>query len=134
MKRRLVLSAVLAGLLTIGLTGDALASLQWCEADPAVVITTPRGERVVVYVANRVDGAQGLPSAVTAEMSYTAEPTPDGKGTHVRLMVQVRSYVFRSFDVHSVASSGPSKSGTIYDEADGRSDTPLELVFDLPVP
>jgi hypothetical protein len=135
MKQRALLSTVLACLLMLGLAGDASAGLQWCEADPAVVIATPRGSTVVVYLTNGVEGVQRAPSALTAETSYTAEPTPDGQGTHVHLFVLTRSYAFDSdFAVYSVASSGPSKTGTIYDAAEGRSDTPVELVFDLPVP
>jgi len=135
MRLRLLLSTVLVCLLLTGLAPTASAGEQWCEWDPVVVITTPGGSTVPVYLTNRVASPEHLPFAVLAETRYTAEPTPDRRGTHVHLFVLIRSgALVGSSATHSIASSEPFKGGTVYAQASGHTGRPMELVFDLAVP
>jgi hypothetical protein len=136
MRTRFLLSALLVCLLAATPAPGASASAQWCETDPVVVITTPRGERVPVYVTNGAEGGpERMPAVLTAKMSSTAEPghTWGGRGTHVHLYVVVQADGSdEPFATRTVASSGPYKSGVIYGQGTGLSGRAMEVMFNLP--
>lgn len=132
MQLRLLASAMLAAVLTASLGSGAAAGDQWCEWDPVVVITTPGGSIVPVYVTNGAEGAEHSPAVLVARMSYTAQPTWDGGGTLVHLTVVIPGDHFGDFAAASVVSSGPLKTGTIFAGTTGRSNAPMQMVFALP--
>lgn len=136
MQLRLLASAMLVAVLTASLGSGAAAGDQWCEYDPVVVITTPQGAQVPVYVTNgAAGGPEYAPAVLAAQMVYTAEPGHNwgGQGTHVHLYVVVPSDGSgNSVATRSVASSGPAKSGVIYGKATGVSGQVMELMFNLP--
>ena len=130
--------AFLSAVLLVGAAGapsTAFAADEWCEGDPAVVVVTPRGNAVTVFVTNGAEGLERLPYLALASISYTAVPTRDGSGTTVRMEVLVPSAISGSeFRTRSVASTGPLKTGVVLDSAEGRSGSPMRFKFLLPVP
>jgi hypothetical protein len=115
----------------------ALASDGWCDTDPILVIQTPTGRLVPVYVTV---GAQSLllsPNTLLGSLvlDYTAVPTSDGKATLVTAVVNVpTSLLTGSIATRSIVSSGALAPGTLYAQASGVSGTPTTLVFKLPSP
>ena len=130
---RLLLVAVLA-LVLLGPPTAVGASEQWCETDPLVVIDTPGGSRVLVYVTNGALGTEHLPAVLAAHMSYTAQPAEGGRATRVTLDVRIPDDDFgRGFPTRSVVSTGPLKTGRIYAAAGGVSGQPMRMTFTLAV-
>src|SRR5690349_11686364 len=74
----------------------AFASSQWCEVDPILVVTTPAGSIVPVYVTTAGDGVEHLATVTAAQLSYTASPTADGSKTLVTVTVFVSNDLFGS--------------------------------------
>jgi hypothetical protein len=115
----------------------ALASDGWCDTDPILVIRTPAGRLVPVYVTV---GAQSLlltPNTLLGSLvlDYTAVPTSDGKATQVTAVVKVpASLLTGSFATRSIVSSGALATGKLYARVSGVSGTPTTLVFELPSP
>ena len=90
---------IMAILLALALLGAEVsgvaAGAEWCEDDPLVVIETPGGNLVPLYVTVGALGVEHLPAAQLAEISYTAKRTSHGN-TQVKLSVVVRGDVFAS--------------------------------------
>ncbi len=139
MNTRLLLAGIgLSLLLLLGLRDApaAFAGDTWCYTDPAVIITTPAGNVVPVYVTNGAYGLVHLTSLETAQISYRAEPAHrHGSGTDVVIQVTVPNDLFGSgYPVSSTVSSGPFATGTIYATAAGSAGSPATLSFYLDVP
>lgn len=134
MRRRVV--AVLGAL--VGLTASvapADAGDEWCESDPVVPVTTPKGNVVVVYVLTGAAGTEHLPAVLAAEYRYTATAAGGGTSTLVELDVLVPADVTGGpFATRSAASTGPLKSGTLLASTTGSSGQPMRLRFELGVP
>jgi hypothetical protein len=115
----------------------ALASDGWCDTDPILLIHTPAGLWVPVYVTV---GAQSLlftPDTLLASLvlSYTAVPTSGGIATKVTAVVNVQSLLYSStFSIRSTVSTGAFGTGSTYAQASGVSDHPTTLPFVLPYP
>jgi hypothetical protein len=133
LQRRLV-SGLLIALFLVAFTpaSVATASDQWCEDDPPIVIHTPGGALVTLYVTDSALGAQHLPAVQLA--SITADASPTGSGTLVHVQVLVRSDAFDGhFAIRSVVSTGPFATGTIEATASGFSGQTMAMAFTLPV-
>jgi hypothetical protein len=133
---RSVLVSMLAGLLlSAGVTSGASASDGWCDTDPVLVITTPSGVPVPVYVDTGALGAEHLAAAQTARMGYTAASVANGSATNVKVTVMVSPDAFsNSFETRSAVSTGAFQTGTVYAETTGYSGQLMKMEFVLPVP
>lgn len=123
-------------LLTMAIPASvAMASDGWCDTDPILVIQTPAGRPVPVYVDV---GAQSLlvsPNTLLGSivLSYTAVPTRDAEATSVTAVIRVPpSALEPSFATRNIISTGAFGTGTIYAYAPGRSGNPTALTFSLP--
>jgi hypothetical protein len=112
----------------------ATASSQWCEADPLLVITTPRGSAVPVYVTTSANGVEHLAAATAAQISYSVSPSANGKTTLVTVTVLVPNDAFGPFAIKNTVSSGPLATGVTYASTAGASGKPSKLTFVLNEP
>ncbi|HEX2033572.1 MAG TPA: hypothetical protein VHS99_05255 [Chloroflexota bacterium] len=130
-----LLAGALAALgTTHGSTPVAGAGAEWCECDPLVVVATPGGALVPVFVTNAGLGLLHLAAVQLAQLTYTVTPVPNGQQTQVNLRVLIPNDLFGEFPTRSTASSGPLRTGTIYATAQGHCGQPLHLTFTLNVP
>jgi hypothetical protein len=137
--RSLLRSVVIVVLLMVTMQAPLVqASDGWCDTDPIMVIRTPAGRLVPVYVTV---GAQNLlftPNTLLGSLvlSYTAVPTKDGTATRVAAVVNVPSSPLygSSFATRNTASTGAYGTGLIYAQASGVSGQPTTLKFVLPYP
>ena len=135
MRRRVVAALVALGGLTAA-AAPAGAGEEWCESDPVVPVTTPKGNVVVVYVLTGAAGAEHLPAVLAAEYRYTATAAAGGARTLVELDVLVPAAAAGGgpFATRAAASTGPLKSGTLLASTTGSSGQPMRLRFELDVP
>jgi hypothetical protein len=132
---RFLLAVVISTLLLVAPSGSASASAEWCEFDPVVLIVTPGGAIVPVYVTSGALGIEHLLAAQLAEIRYQAQPGKAGKSTRVRLQVLIRDDLFDSkFPTRSAASTGPLATGLVYARASGVSGGTMEMAFVLDIP
>ncbi|MGH2355840.1 MAG: hypothetical protein ACRDJN_29880 [Chloroflexota bacterium] len=133
---RFLLAAVLAATISgtgLAPTPVADASEQWCEIDPLVLITTPGGALVPVFVTSAAPLVHQL-AVVLAELRYTATSTADGQATRVQLSVLIRDDLLgHGFPTRTTVSTGPLKTGAILGTASGVSGEPMRVVFVLDV-
>ena len=130
MRFLLVIMAALA--LLVGLVPGASAGDEWCEVDPVVVITTPGGSVVPVFVNIRAQGLEHLPGILQAQDSYTTQSTDGGTATSVRMTVMVPGDRFSDrYPVQVVVTTGPARTGTTLASAKGYSEQDLQLKFTL---
>jgi len=133
--RRLVMVTLMALALLGGARGAAVAGEEWCENDPLVVIATPGGALVPLYVTNGAAGVEHLAAVQLADIRYTTASTDSATATLVRMTVTVPSAPDGTrFETRSVVSTGPLKTGTILASAKGFSDQPMRLEFKLGTP
>ena len=133
--RRAGLAALLGVLAGAAPVGVAQAGEQWCETDPLVVIRTPSGELVPLFVTNGAAGVEYLALVQLARMDYTTVSVEGARATLVRLLVIVPStWDGRRFATSSVVSTGPLKTGTVLASASGQSGLPMRLEFRLDRP
>lgn len=113
----------------------AAAGAEWCEFDLLIVIVTPAGRVVPIFVTNGALGLEHALSAQLAEMHYTATPTYSGQKTRVRLEVLVHGDLFdQRFETRSTASTGPLATGNVFARQSGVSGDVMRLTFTLDVP
>lgn len=117
----------------------ALAGEEWCEDDPAMLLTTPHGNTLLVYVTQAGQGLQHLADLEAATLSYASSSAnrPDGPGTlatvfHVLVTIP-SDPLDGSFAAMVTVSSAPLAGGTIYATASGRSGTAFDLAFTVPL-
>jgi hypothetical protein len=129
---RFVLLLMLMFLVSAGLAPSVAAGEEACD-DPPVLIVTPSGQLVVVYVTTYAD-IEHLIAITLAEITW--EVRPEGpEATRVTMHVTVPDDVFaQHFEARTVVSTGPFATGTIYDTASGYSGEPMKLEFRLDVP
>ena len=147
--RRVLVAVMLVGSLLATLTPTAVAGEEWCEDDPPVVIQTPGGSTVVLYVTNGAKGHEHLLALTTAKISYTVKPLKREHATLVKLEVLVPGDHFDSrFRTRSVVTArpmppslpvsspdpGPVAQNTIFDRTHGHSGQVMRLEFKLNVP
>ena len=132
------LVAVLLALGVLVLAGPAApagAGEEWCESDPVVLVTTPQGNVVAVYVLTGAQGLEHVPAVLAAEYRYTAAAAAGGASTLVDLDVLVPADgAAAAFATRSAASTGPLQTGTGLAGATGWSGQPMRLRFELAVP
>jgi hypothetical protein len=113
------------------------AAAEWCEHDPLVILTTPQGKTVQVHVTTYALGTQYAANLDRAVITYVAIPTRSGAGRGTRFEVFVlvpEGPRDPQFKTRAVLSSGPDATGTVYDEAEGRSNRPMRLTFEVAIP
>ncbi len=133
--RTTLLSILVALLLLAGLAPGVSASDGWCDTDPVLLITTPSGSQVPVFVNTGARGAEHLPAAQIAQIAYTATPKGNDKATNVTVTVVVPSDAFRtSFETRSGVSTGAFQTGTVYAQTTGYSAQTMTMQFVLSMP
>lgn len=129
-----LLTLCVAVLLAVGPALSARAMEEWCEDDPPVLITTPGGALVPVYVTSGGLGLQHLPAVQLAKISYLAQPTQGGQGTLVKMRVVVPGDAFSStFATRTTVSTLAWGMGTVYASASGSATQPMDMTFQLGV-
>ncbi len=127
------LSILAALFLFAGLVSGVSASDGWCDTDPILVVTTPGGSHVPLYVNTGARGTQHLPAAQLAEIGYTARPTADGRSTNVTVTVVVPNDALSShFRTRAGVSTLPFQTGTVYAHTLGYSGQTMTMHFVLP--
>jgi hypothetical protein len=137
MRARLWLALLGCFVLMFTPTRAALAANHWCDTDPVVMIQTPAGRLVPVYVNIGADSATYTPDILLSlsQISYSVAPTKTGGATLVKVHVTVPTYLTAwSFQTRVTDSSGAFGSGTVYAQVYGLSDQPMTSVFTLPYP
>ena len=135
LRSRATLVSMFAGVLLSSSVAAPASADEWCDTDPVVVIKTPRGSLVPVFVNTGAKGAEHLATALAARMEYGATSTASGRATKVKLTVTVPPDVFSSsFETRSVVSTGAFGTGTRYAESAGTSGQTMKMEFELPVP
>jgi hypothetical protein len=127
-----LLTVIVALCLLGGVIPGAGASAEWCEVDPLVVIVTPGGSAVPVYVNIRAQGYEHLAALQANQISYTTQSTDGGLATVVRMVVWVPGDQFSDrYPVQVVISTGPARTGATLASAQGYSGQALKLQFKL---
>jgi hypothetical protein len=130
-----ILCAVVVACCLLVAAQPAGAAAEWCEFDPVVLIVTPGGALVPVFVTNGAQGTEHLTAAQLAEMRYTTRPDKSGTATLVYLQVLVRGDLFAAkFPTRSTASTGPLATGNIFARTQGVSGDTMQLTFVLDTP
>ena len=134
MIRRSVVAGTLALVPAAALAPVAsAASGEWCDADPLVVIRTPKGTLVVVYNTMGVQGLKHQPALALARVAYTAEPA--GDKTLVKLEVTIPEGIYgRDFATRTVISTGPLGTLQVLGRTQGESGRPMKVQFTLDTP
>ncbi len=116
----------------------ARAGAEWCDTDPLLLVTTPSGHVVPVFILVGAQGPEHLPAAQAASLlatTGTAETTAGGRATRVTVTVTVPHDLFGGgFPARAAASTGPLGTGTVHATDEGVSGVPLILRFTLDVP
>ena len=112
----------------------AHASDGWCDTDPILIVRTPAGRLVPLYV---MVGAQTpLLTANTLQgsvvLSYSTWHTKKGETSGVSVIVTVPSFLAWSFATRQTVSTGAWGSGQVYAFEYGVSGVPTTLTFELP--
>ncbi len=132
---RLVCALVLAMSVNAG-PGIATvsASNDWCDTDPVVVIQTPSGNLVPVYVNVGTQSSAYTPNSLMSalQMDYTAAPVRSGSATRVDVSVMVPTLLDSPFPTRVVISTGPLGSGSVYSQVSGTSGQVMNATFILP--
>jgi hypothetical protein len=135
--RRLFLSLPLLVMFVITLLPPvALASDDWCDSDPILLVRTPAGNLVPVFYNVGARNLLFTPSTLVGGLgvSYTVVPTSGGAATKVTVVVTVPSLLFESFATRDIVSTGAFGTGTIYASTTGVSGQPMTSTFQLPYP
>jgi hypothetical protein len=112
----------------------ASASNTWSDTDPVVVIATPGGHLVSVYVDNGTDGTEHLPAAQLAKMTYTVNSVTAGGATMVTLTSTVPcDATGTGWATRAIPSSAPFATGTVYGVVYATCGQPMTVKFKLPV-
>jgi hypothetical protein len=127
--RRSLVSILLFLLCLTAVNSPASAGDQWCEDDPVVVIITPGGSIVPLFVTNGALGVNHLVAVQLARISYTVEPT--GGSTLVRMKVVIPDDLFGSTATRTTVSTGPLKTGAIFATANGVNGQAMHMQFTL---
>jgi hypothetical protein len=112
----------------------AAASNTWSDTDPVVLITTPGGHQVAVYVDNGTSPAEHLTAAQLAQMSYTVKSLASGATTAVTLTSTVPCDApGASYATRAIASTGAFATGSVYGQDYGTCGQPMTIKFTLPL-
>jgi hypothetical protein len=126
------LSFVVVLLVLVAHALPASASNSWSDTDPVVVIVTPSGHMVSVYVDNGTDGVEHLPAAQAARMSYTVKRV--GQGTMVAFTSTVPcDALSNSYATRAIMSTGAFATGFVYGSVYGMCGQPMTTQFTINV-
>ncbi len=128
---------VIASILLLALLAPAAsAGDQWCEDDPPVWLTTPQGDRLLVFVTLAAPSDEFRGELRRAEITYTAAPLPDGQpGTAFEIQVLVPDNADSGrFPTRGHVSSRPFKKGVLYTSSEGTSGAAMHLPFVVSLP
>jgi hypothetical protein len=135
MMRSFMLAILIAVPLILALAPASASAAEWCDTDPLVLIKTPGGALVPVYVTSGALGTEHLPAVLLASIAYSTDAGAGGTATIVHLTVMVPGDLLDShFPTRTVASTGPLATGAIYASATGYSGQIMRLTFGLDVP
>jgi hypothetical protein len=123
---RSVLLAIVVTLATVSVTS---ASSQWSEGDALLVVTTPSGASVPVYVTTYGFGLEHEAAVSAAQVSYTAVPLANRKTLVTVNDVVPNDSSGRSFVTRATVSTGPNATGTILNKTAGTSGRAMRLTF-----
>ena len=124
------LSLVVVLLVLVAHALPASASNSWSDTDPVVVIATPAGHLVSVYVDNSTYGVEHLPAAQAARMTYTVKHV--GQGTMVALTSTVPCDALSdNYPTRFAPSTGPFATGLVYGWSYGVCGQPMTLQFTI---
>jgi hypothetical protein len=127
------LSLVVLVLVLAAQTPLASASNTWSDTDPVVVVATPGGHLVSVYVDNGTNPADHLAAAQLAQMTYTVKAVNSGDATMVTLTSTVPCDASGSgWETRAIPSSAPFATGTVYGQVLGTCGQPMTVQFKLP--
>ena len=119
----------------LGSAGGASAAEQWCETDPLVVIVTPSGKLVPLFVTTGAESILRLAQAQIARIEYAVSPSESGRATRVSMTVTVPLGLDGTqFATRSVVSTGPLKTGSILASVSGTSGHAMRMEFKLDAP
>jgi hypothetical protein len=138
MRRSLLLaiSFVLMLVLTVPIPA-ALASDDWCDTDPILLVHTPAGYLVPVFVNVGAPSVLFSPNTLLGSvvMSYKAAPAGDGRSTKVTVSVTVPpSLLAQLFATRDTVSTGAFGTGWVYANGTGVSGSAMLSTFQLPYP
>jgi hypothetical protein len=128
---------VLASVVLLVVAAQALpasAANTWSDTDPLVVIVTPAGNQVPVYVDNGAYGTEHLAAAQAAQMAYAVKPVQSGRATMVTLTSVVPCDPTGTYPTRAIVSTGPYATGTIYGQDSGTCGQPMSIRFKLQEP
>jgi hypothetical protein len=132
----LITLAVLLAL--AGAATPARAGAEWCDTDPLILVWTPGGQVVPLFVLVGARGLVHFPAAQAASLlatSHTAESAHGGRATRVTVTVIVPDDLFeRGFSTRAAVSTGPLGTGKVYAVVEGTSGKAMVLHFTLPIP
>jgi hypothetical protein len=135
---RLVVALCAVALLCATLVPTASAARDWCSTDPAVPLTTPAGNRLVVFLTLGAPGERYLDELARHQLTTTATPTflTDGSaGTRFTLTVLVPDDAKQGqFPTTNIVSSEANAGGTIHARADSTSGQTVRLQVTVAVP
>ncbi len=115
----------------------ALASETWCDTDPILLIQTPAGRLVPVFVTVGAQSVVFTPNTLLGSLlvSYTAAPARGGTATKLTVVVNVPpSQLQPSFATRATISAGALGSGTVYARGTGVSGSSMISTFELASP
>jgi hypothetical protein len=126
------LSYIVVLLVLAVLAPPASASNTWSDTDPVVLITTPGGHQVAVYVDNGTSPPEYLAAAQLAQMGYAVKSVQSGRATAVTLTSTVpcdgTTYLTRM-----IVSSGAFATGTVYGQDSGTCGQVMSVGFTLSI-
>lgn len=134
---RLIRCVLLVALLALAPRAPTVeASNEWCDTDPILLVHTPAGHLVPVYVNVGAQGVVFTPNSLLSAltMSYTASRASDGNGaTQVSVVVVVPSLLLDpTFATRTTVSTGAFGTGAIYAQVVGVSGKAMTSTFRLP--
>ncbi|HET7771089.1 MAG TPA: hypothetical protein VFN74_20110 [Chloroflexota bacterium] len=128
-----MLSTVLAAGSASALASTAGAADEWCEVDPAVVIRTPGGNKVVVHVTYAALGREHQATLRETAISTTVRAAGPS-ATDVEIQVLIPNDRFATgFQTRSMVSTLPFGKGTPLASDQGKSGQAMKLRFRLDV-
>ena len=135
---RVLLIALVVVVTLLAPAAPAHAAAEWCDTDPLLLIRTPDGGVVTVYLLVGALGAEHLPAVLAASLLAATEPleaTEGRRALRVIATVTVPNDLFGpGFPTRALVTSGPLGSGAVYAATEGASGAPMTLRFTLPMP
>lgn len=148
--RRLLCAVGWALLVLVALAPTSLAAEDWCSDDPLMVLATPDGSAVPVYVLTSAPIGH-IGSVMAATYRYTADhyvrDAAGDLGTAFTVYVTVpNDPISGPFGLHDAVNSGPAAGASIEDDqmavasgytyvaTSGTSGTAVALSFTYPQP